>query len=285
MTTTAFDPVTYKETTREQWQAAAAAWHRWGPTVGQWLGPATEIMLEMASVRAGSRVLDVAAGAGEQAIVTARRVGPTGHVLATDISSNLLGFAAEAARQMGLENIETRLMDGENLTLESNAFDAVISRVGLIYFPDQHKALSEMRRVLNPGGKLAAIVYSTPERNRFFSLPVAIIRRRVRLPAPVPGQPGPFSLGGAGVLEEAYMKAGFRDVQIHVINAPLRLSSTAEYLHFAQESWGALHQMLAGLTEAERQATWEEIEQALRAFEGPSGFEGPCELIIGAGTK
>jgi ubiquinone/menaquinone biosynthesis C-methylase UbiE len=285
MTATAFDPVTYKETTREQWQAAAAAWHRWGPTIGQWLGPATEIMLDMADIRVGSRVLDVAAGAGEQTIVTARRIGPTGNILATDISSNLLRFAAEAARQAGLDNIETRVMDGENLTLESDSFDAVISRVGLIYFPDQHKALSGMRRVLKPGGKLAAIVYSTPERNRFFSLPMAIIRRRAQLPAPAPGQPGPFSLGGLGVLEEAYTKAGFRDVQIYVIDAPLRLSSTAEYLHFARESWGALHQMLAGLTEAERQATWEEIEQALRAFEDPSGFEGPCELIIGAGTK
>jgi SAM-dependent methyltransferase len=239
----------------------------------------------MAEIRTGSRVLDVAAGAGEQTIVTARCVGPTGKILATDISANLLEFAAEAARQVGLENIETRVMDGENLTLEADSFDAVISRVGLIYFPDQHKALSEMRRVLKPGAKLAVIVYSTPERNRFFSLPMAIIRRRAQLPALARGQPGPFSLGGVSVLEEVYVRAGFRDVQIHVIDAPLHLSSTAEYLRFAQEAWGALHHMLAGLTEAERQATWEEIEQALHVFENPTGFEGPCKLIIGVGTK
>jgi ubiquinone/menaquinone biosynthesis C-methylase UbiE len=285
MTATAFDPVAYKETAREQWQAAAAAWHRWGPTIGQWLGPATELMLDMADIRAGSRVLDVAAGAGEQTIVTARRIGPTGHIIATDISANLLEFAAEAARQAGLATIETRVMDGENLDLEPDSFDAVISRVGLIYFPDRHKALSGMRRALKPGGKLATIVYSTPERNQFFSLPLAIIRRRAQLPDPSPGQPGPFSLGSAGVLEAAYTRAGFHDVQIRIIDAPLRLFSTAEYIRFAQESWGALHQMLAGLTEAERQATWQEIEQALGTFENPSGFEGPCELIIGAGTK
>jgi ubiquinone/menaquinone biosynthesis C-methylase UbiE len=285
MTATAFDPVAYKETTREQWQAAAVAWHRWGPTIGQWLGSATELMLDMADIRVGSRVLDVAAGAGEQTIVAARRIGATGHIIATDISSNLLEFAASAARQAGLATIETQVMDGENLDLEPDSFDAVISRVGLIYFPDRHKALSGMRRALKPGGKLATIVYSTPEHNQFFSLPLAIIRRHAQLPDPSPGQPGPFSLGGAGVLEAAYTRAGFRDVQTQVIDAPLRLSSTAEYLRFAQESWGALHQMLAGLTEAERQATWQEIEQALCAFEDPSGFEGPCELIIGAGTK
>jgi SAM-dependent methyltransferase len=285
MSTTTFDPIKYKEMTREQWQNAAEAWHRWGPTLGQWLGQATEIMLDMADIRAGSRVLDIAAGAGEQTITTARRVGPTGYVLATDIAANLLEFAAEAARQEGLTNIETRVMDGENLNLEPDSFDAVISRVGLIYFPDQQKALTGMRRVLRPGGKLAAIVYTTPENNKFFSIPVSIIRRRAQLPPPLPGQPGPFSLGSPGVLEEAFGRAGFREAQTRVVAAPLRLPSAAECLRFERESFGALHQMLAGLTEAERQAAWEEIEQELRRFEGSNGFEGPCELVIGVGTK
>ena len=285
MTATAFDPVKYKDTTREQWQAAAEAWNRWGPTLAQWLGPATEIMLDMAGVRAGSRVLDVAAGAGQQSLVAARRVGSSGFVLATDIASNLLAFAAEAARQAGLPNVGTRVMDGENLELEAEAFDAVISRVGLIYFPDQQRALTGMRRVLKPGGKIAAIVYSTAENNKFFSLPVAIIRRRAQLPPPLPGQPGPFSLGSPGVLEEAFTRAGFRDVQTRVVAAPLRLPSATEFVRFARESFGALHQMLAGLTEAERAAAWEEIEQTLRTFESPEGFEGPCELVIGVGTK
>jgi SAM-dependent methyltransferase len=285
MTARGFDPIKYKETTREQWQVAAEAWNRWGPTLAQWLGPATEIMMDMAGVRAGSRVLDVAAGAGEQSLVAARRVGPSGYVLATDIASNLLVFAAEAARQAGLSNVETQVMDGENLELEAESFDAVISRVGLIYLPDQQRALRGMRQVLKPGGKIAVIVYSTAENNKFFSLPVAIIRRRAQLPPPLPGWPGPFSLGSPGVLEQALTQAGFRDVQTRVVTAPLRLPSAAECLRFERESFGALHQMLAGLTEAERQAAWEEIELALRTFEGPKGFEGPCELIIGAGTK
>src|SRR6185436_6244541 len=110
----------------------------------------------------------------------------------------------------------------ENLTLEDETFDAVISRVGLIYFPDQQRALKEMLRVLKPGGKVAAIVYSTPEKNKFFSIPVSIIRNRAQLPPPLPGQPGPFSLGSPGVLEAAYRSAGFRDVQTRTVSAPLR---------------------------------------------------------------
>ena len=108
-----FDPIRYKETTREQWQTAAEPWYRWGPTIEEWLGQATETMLDMAEIGPGSRVLDVAAGAGGQTIAAAERVGPSGYVLATDISSNILEFASEAARQAGLSNVQTQVMDGE----------------------------------------------------------------------------------------------------------------------------------------------------------------------------
>lgn len=281
-----FDPVKYKETTREQWQEAAGRWHGWGPTLEEWLGEATEVMLDMAGVGPGSRVLDVAAGAGGQTLAAARRVGPDGYVLATDISSNILEYAAGAAREAGLTNVETRVLDGESLEeLEEGSFDAVTSRIGLIYFPDQQKALSGMLRALRPGGKVTAIVYSTAENNKFFSVPVSIIRRRAQLPPPLPGQPGPFSLGNPGVLEEVYRKAGFRDAQTQLIPAPLRMASAAECVRFERESFGALHQMLPGLDEAEREAAWAEIEQELGKFEGPDGFEGPCELVIGTGVK
>ena len=281
-----FDPIKYKETTKQQWQAAAEAWHRWGPTLAAWLGPATEIMLDMAGVGPGSRVLDVAAGAGEQTLVAARRAGPSGYVLATDISSNILEFAAAEARAAGLTNVETRVMDGEDPgSLEADSFDAVISRVGLIYFPDQQKALTGMRRALKPGGKIAAIVYSTAENNRFFSIPISIIRKRAQLPPPLPGQPGPFSLGNPGVLEAAYQGAGFQDVQTRVVAAPLRLTSASECVRFERESFGALHQMMSGLSEAEREDTWQEIEQELSQFESDGGFVGPCELVVGSGVK
>jgi ubiquinone/menaquinone biosynthesis C-methylase UbiE len=284
--TAQFDPIKYKQTTREQWQTAADAWNRWTPTLEQWLGPATEEMLSIAKVKAGDRVLDVAAGAGGQTLTAAQRVGANGYVLATDISPNILEYAKENATQAGLTNVETRVLDGENLEVEAGSFDAVISRVGLIYFPDQQKALAGMRRALKPGGRVAAIVYSTADNNKFFSIPVSIIRRRAQLPPPLPGQPGPFSLGGAGVLEQAYKDAGFTDIQIKVVPAPLRMKTTAECVRFERESFGALHQMLSGISsDTERQDVWNEIEQQLAQFETADGFEGPCELVIGVGIK
>lgn len=281
-----FDANTYKNTTLQQWDRAAAAWHRWAPLLSRWLGPATEIMLDRCELSAGSRVLDVAAGAGEQTLAIAERVGPTGYVLATDISSNILEFAASSARLSGYPHVHTRVIDGENLaSLEAEPFDAVISRVGLIYFPDQQKALTGMKQQLRPGGKIAAMVYSSADMNPFFSIPVSIIRRRAQLPVPVPGQPGPFSLGGEGALYKAFAQAGFKNIEVEIIDAPVRMSSAAECLQFEQESFGALHQMLSGLSDAQQDEAWDEIEQALQQFESSGQFEGPCEMLVAVGTR
>ncbi len=285
MTATTFDPARYKTTTRAQWEDAAAAWHAWGPTLEEWLAEATALMLDTAGVTTGGRVLDVAAGAGGQTLAAARRVGPTGEVLATDISPAILDHAAAAAAAEGLGNVSTRELDGERLDVEAGAFDAVVSRLGLIYFPDQAGAMAGQYRALRPGGRVAAVVYSTPDRNGFFSVPVSIIRRRAQLPPPAPGQPGPFSLGGAGVLEDVFRRAGFRDVGSQAVPAPLRMARAADCVRFERESFGALHQMLGGLTPEEQEQAWDEIAAELAGFEGPGGFSGPCELIVAWGTK
>jgi SAM-dependent methyltransferase len=277
--TATFDPEQYKQTTRAQWDDAADAWHRWGPFLERWLGEATELMLELAGVGSGSRVVDIAAGAGGQTLAAARRAQA---VLATDISAGILERAAAEARAAGLGNVATRVMDGERLDVEPGAFDAAISRLGLMYMPDKAAALAEARAALREGGRYAAIVFAEPDRNGFFSIPIGIIRRRAQLPPPAPGLPGPFS---AATLGEQLEAAGFRDVDVRRLPAPVVLESAAECTRLERESFGALHQMLAALSEAEREETWAEIEVALREFEGPDGFVGPCELLVGAGTK
>jgi SAM-dependent methyltransferase len=283
--TPTFDADKYKQTTLQQWNTAAEAWHRWGPLLNRWLGPATETMLDMCEIGPGSRVLDVAAGAGEQTLAAAKRIGDCGHVLATDISPEILHFAETSAKLAGLSNVQTRVIDGENLAdLSAEPFDAVISRVGLIYFPDQQKALAGMKHHTRPGGKVAAMVYSTADTNPFFSIPVSIIRRRAKLPAPLPGQPGPFSLGAQGKLEAAFAQAGFKNIEVRTFDAPVRVSSAAECLQFEQESFGALHQMLSGLSNIEQDEAWSEIEEALTQFEVNGQFEGPCEMLVAVGT-
>jgi SAM-dependent methyltransferase len=281
VTIATFDPAAYKATTRSQWQDAAKAWHRWDPVFDRWLGEATDLMLDLARIRPGARVLDIAAGSGGQSIAAARRAGPTGVVLATDISANILDEATAAARAAGLTNVATRVMDGEALEVDPASFDAAISRLGLMYLPDKRQALARARAVLRPGGRYAALVFAEADHNGFFSIPISIIRANAMLPPPAPGLPGPFSATDLGELLE---QAGFRDVEVHRVDAPLELADAAECARLERESFGALHQMLAGLTEPERQATWAEIEEALRQFEGADGFIGPCELLVGGGS-
>jgi SAM-dependent methyltransferase len=278
---TTFDAGQYKEATRVQWQDAAEAWHRWGSFLEQWLGEATQQMLDLAGVRDGSRVVDIAAGAGGQTIAAARRAGESGAVLATDISPRILELAAASARAAGLSNVATRTMDGEELEVEPGSFDAAISRLGLMYMPNKQGSLEQTRAALRPGGRYAALVFSEADKNAFFSIPIGIIRRRAELPPPAPGLPGPFSSANLG---EQLEQAGFRDVEVRRLQAPLRMASAAECTRLERESFGALHQMLAGLDENEREETWAEIERALGEFAGPQGFVGPCEVLVGGGT-
>jgi SAM-dependent methyltransferase len=285
--TTTFDPVAFKSTTRAQWETAADAWNRWAPSIESWLGSATEEMLDSVHLEPGSRVLDVAAGAGGQSLAAARRVGPTGQVLATDISPAILALAADAAAEAGLTNVETLEADGEELAgaVDAARFDAAISRVGLIYFPDQHQALTEICRAVRPGGRFSSVVYSTADRNGFFAIPVGIIRRIAGLPAPEPGLPGPFSLGAPGVAESAYAAAGLVDITVSRVPSPVRMESAAECVRFERESFGALHQMLSGVDADRRDDAWREIEEALTQFEGPEGFVGPCEMLVVSATR
>jgi SAM-dependent methyltransferase len=207
-------------------------------------------------------------------------------VLATDLSPTILEYAARDARAAGLANVATRELDGEALAaLPAGGFDAVISRLGVIYFPDRAAALAGMRQVLAPGGRVGLVVYSTPDRNGFFSLPVSIIRRRAQLPPPLPGQPGPFSLGTDGALAAALEGAGFRDVIVEAVDASVRLPSAADCVRFERESFGALHQMMSKLSAEEQADTWTEIADALARYEGPAGFVGPGELLVAAAAR
>ena len=143
------------------------------------------------------------------------RVGPGGSILATDISADMLSIAAHVAQQEGVTTITTRVMDAQQLDLEDNTFDAVICRLGLMLLPHPQRALSEIHRVLKPGGKLAALVWSAPEHNPLWSLPLAIVSRYAS-GAAAP-RPNPFALSDPSVFERELTEAGFHGVSTHAL--------------------------------------------------------------------
>lgn len=280
-----FDAEQYKRAQRAQWNEDGAAWRRWTPTLDGWYGAATRRMLDLARLGAGQRVLDVAAGAGEPSVSAAERVGEGGYVLATDLSEGIVELARQVAAERGLRQVETRAMDGERLELADASFDAVLCRLGLMYMPHPVTALREWRRVLRPGGRVAVVVFSTPDRNDWGAVPASTIRRRAQLAPPAPGQPGPFSLGAPGVLEAAFRDAGFGDAEVHAVPAPHGAASAAAYVQVAREAFGGFKAMMAGLPAAEQASAWAEVAEAMRRFESEGRFEAPGECLVAAATK
>ncbi len=241
-------------------------------------GPATEMMLDLADLRTGNRVLDVAAGTGDQTLLAARRVGPNGYVLATDLSASMLNIAADVARKAGLTNIETRVMDAQSLDFDADSFDAVICRLGLMLFSNPSKALRETHRVLKRGGKVAGLVFSTAEKNAYQGIPLAVVRRLGSMPPPL------FALGEPSMLEDAFRAAGFPGVAVHAVSVQRRFPSSAEVIRSLKDAV-FLREPMAKLRDAEREQAWVEIEQQLRHFETLNGFEAPGEVLIGVATK
>jgi len=281
------DPIVmdnFKTATRDQWEKAAPGWNDHTPQIRAWLRTATDAMLEMAGVRQGARVLDVAAGAGDQTLDIARRVGPDGYVLAVDLSPAILELAKANARKAGYRNVETRVADGEQMHVDEATFDAAVCRLGLMFLPEPLQGLRAIRRALTPSGGICTMVFSKPEANPCIAILMSTALKHAGLPPRDPFQPGGLlSLGKPGLIDELFKRAGFRDVATTKIDAPFRLPSAADYLTFVRASASPIQQILGKLDSAARDAAWKEMEERLQVFESTSGWEGPNELLLTAG--
>ena len=251
---------------------AAMGWRRSSAARAQLLAPLTERMLDLAQVGVGHRVLDVAAGTGEQTLAAARRVGPTGAVIATDIAAQMLALAAEAAAQAGLRNVETRVVDARDLDLEPESFDAAISRLALMLIPERARALEGIHRALKPGKKFAALVLATADESRL-------------APQAPFDDPGLFALGDPAVLAAAYWDAGFSQVAVEAAPLQRRLPSLAVAVQTVRDMLPEVDKLLTHATAAERAAAWAEIEGALRQFKSADEIVTPQTFLIGVGTK
>jgi ubiquinone/menaquinone biosynthesis C-methylase UbiE len=270
---------------RKQWEGAAPGWAKWEETFSASLEPATTAMLDMAGICPGAQVLDLASGAGSQTLSAARRVGVQGHVVASDISETMLQHVQMNARSAGLDNVTTLAGAAEDLDVGHENFDAVICRLGLMHFTEKAKALTAVRRAIKPGGKIAVVVYTTPENNEFMTKPMQILLRHAGKAPPPPGQPGIFSLGASGVIERLFMDCSFVDVEQRAISVPLRMVSATQALEMMREAFGAYRTVLSDSSEAVRIAAWAEVGEALKAFETETGFEAPTEVLVAAATK
>ncbi len=241
------DPKLFEERARNAWDQAARGWNDHTPRIRAWLRDATQAMLDLAGIRRGSVVLDVAAGAGDQTLDIASRIGAEGRVLATDFSPAIVQLARLNARQAGCTNVVMEVADAGHLPVEDASFDAAVCRLGLMLFADPLQSLREMCRALKPGGHACTLVFSRPEANPCITLLLGTALEHAGLGRRDPYQPGGLlSLGKPGHVDELFRAAGFRDVATTRIDAPFRLPSAAHYLAFVRASASPIQQILCG---------------------------------------
>jgi ubiquinone/menaquinone biosynthesis C-methylase UbiE len=268
------------------WDEAALGWSQHGSTIRQWLLDATTAMLDAAQIQPGDRILDVAAGAGDQTLDVARRVGPGGSVLATDLSPRILELAAENLRAAGMPQVRTLQADAEALGLAGADFDAAVCRLGLMLCPAPAKALQEIHSALATGGRLSALVFSTPQANPCISILMRTATRHAGSAPKDPCTPGALlSLGSPGLLERLLQQAGFIDIQVRALAAPFRMERCEDYVAFVRSAASPVIEMLKPLSAQAREAAWADITEQLRAFDTPKGWEGPNELLLCSAQK
>ena len=177
-------------------------------------------MIEAAALEPGQRVLDLAAGPGEVGFLAAPLIEPGGTLISSDASEGMVAIARERAAQLGLRNVEFRVLDGEWIDLELASVDVVLCRWGYMLMVDPGAAMRETRRVLRSGGRLALAVWDTLERNPWSLIPGAVLVEHGLAAPPTPGAPGPFALADTGVLVEMLEEAGFTDIELGAVDVP-----------------------------------------------------------------
>jgi ubiquinone/menaquinone biosynthesis C-methylase UbiE len=175
----------------------------------------TAAIVEESQVAPGMRVLDLACGSGEPSISIATLLKGTGHVVGVDFAAAPLEVARERASKRGLNNVEYLQADVHSLPFEDESFDRVTSRLGVMFFGDLHKALSEMRRVLKPGGKVALLGWGAMEQPYFETTIGSVLRMRPELEVPDSAQ-AMFKFGKPGTLAGALREAGFAGAEDRV---------------------------------------------------------------------
>ncbi len=276
----------FKAGMRTQWDIAATGWNAHSSEIRAWLKKPTDTMCRLAGVRPGARVLDVAAGSGDQTLAIAREVGPQGYVLAIDLSPVIVALARDNAAGAGFAHVETRVADGEDLGVPEASFDAAVCRLGLMFFPDPLQGLREMHRALRPGGGVCTLVFSRPEKNPCVSMLMSTALKHAGLPVRDPFMPGGLmSLSQPGHIDALFTSAGFQNVTTTAVDAVFHLPSVDHYLAFIRSSASPVLQILGRLDTASAELAWSEMRERLNAFTTPDGWAGPNELLLTAGFR
>jgi ubiquinone/menaquinone biosynthesis C-methylase UbiE len=267
------------------WQESAKYWTKHSDTIHKMFVPLTRALIDRAGIRKGQTVLDVAGGAGEPSLTIAETVGSEGSVTCTDAVAEMVEAARAEAQRRGITNVQFRQCVADSLPFADNSFDVVVSRLGVMFFPDSLKAMRELLRVLKPNGRLAFAVWGKSDLNPFCYLITRVMDQHVKS-APDPNAPNAFRFAEQGTLASAMTQAGAIDVEEDVVTFDIAAPISA------QQFWGirsqtsdTLREKLSKLSAEEQAQVATEIEQAVEEFFPANQMKFPAQMIIATGNK
>jgi ubiquinone/menaquinone biosynthesis C-methylase UbiE len=272
--------------TLQEWKETAAYWAKHHHTIRTMFAPLTRALIEQTGIIPGQSVLDVAGGAGEPSLTIAQTVGPQGSVMCTDPVAEMVEVAEGEAVSRGLKNVQFRQCTGDSLPFADDSFDVVVSRLGVMFFPDPLAGLREMLRVTKPEGRLGLAVWAKSELNPFTYVVMQVVNRHVEIPQVDPDAPGAFRFAEPGKLARIVKDAGANEVSERVIKfdiaAPL---SPQEFWTMRSELSEILREKLMNLSPEQKGQIGEEVQQAVREFFPNGHMKFPAQMIIVTGKK
>jgi enediyne biosynthesis protein CalE5 len=278
------DSKQYKKDLRHGYDNAAPGWQKWWKTIESATEEVSKRLVELAEIKPGFKVLDIATGIGEPALTAAKQVGKTGEILAIDISPQMLSFAKQRAISLGLQDVvEFKEGDAETIDLPSSTFDAALCRWGLMFLPNPKAGLSNIYGSLVKGGHFAVAVWASPDKVPFISVPMNIVLKETN--SQPQGTLGPFSMSDQNKLKKFYEESGFMHPVIERINVVSDFVSTDDFTAFTIDHGGpALQKILAGETNERREQILKAISKGSEKYADSTGkvrFENEAILIVG----
>jgi len=226
--------------------------------------------VELAGVQSGSRILDVAAGYGEPALTAARKAGPEGRVVATDISAEMLAFGRERAAAAGLGNVEFMESNASNLDFPHESFDAAVSRWGIIFEPDAEAAAGRIRGFLRPGARIAISSWGEPDQVPFLSIPMRTAMDRLDVSPPPPGTPGPLSRPTPAAIGGLLEGGGFSNVAVEQGEVTYEFDSPEHFTAYVRAIAAPIRAMIEQHAGDAQEEVWDEITRAAADAAGGS---------------
>jgi ubiquinone/menaquinone biosynthesis C-methylase UbiE len=274
------DTADYRRASHAVWEAMAPGWDERHAYFEESARPVTVRMLELLDPSPGDAVLELAAGTGVVGFSAAAAVGPTGRVIVSDFAGAMVEVASRRAGELGLDNVECRVLDAEHLDLPGGSVDGVLCRWGYMLMADAGAALRETRRVLRADGRVACAVFAGPEQNPWAALPLRVLQERGHIPPPEAGAPGILALADQDRLRGIFTDAGFSDSAIEEVGFGFQFAGVDDYWDFLNGAAGAIAMVLTSLDEDERERLRGLIAEQLSAFAGFGELELPATSLV-----